>query len=141
MHLEYFQQGFKVSMVKHRSTKKSKGKHRIRARQRPVNEISEDDINFFAQSLEEKLESGVYPKLRELEKMLKPRLSSQKIIAVLGYLQRSKMIEVDLDGNIIWIRRDTSASAESGTLFDSAVMSEDFRKLLQNHNHTQQHAD
>ena len=128
-------------MVIHRSTKKSKGKHRIRARQRPVNEISEDDINFFVHSLEEKLESGVYPKLRELEKMLKPRLSSQKIIAVLGYLQRSRMIEVDLDGNIIWIRRDTSASAESGTLFDSAVMSEDFRKLLQNHNHTQQHAD
>ena len=106
-----------------------------------MNEINEDDINFFVHSLEEKLESGVYPKLRELEKMLKPRLSSQKIIAVLGYLQRSRMIEVDLDGNIIWIRRDTSASAESGTLFDSAVMSEDFRKLMQNHNHTQQHAD
>ncbi len=141
MHFEYFQQGIKVSMVIHRSTKKSKGKHRIRARQRPVNEINEDDINFFVHSLEEKLEAGVYPKLRELEKMLKPRLSSQKIIAVLGYLQRSRMIEVDLDGNIIWIRRDTSASAESGTLFDSAVMSEDFRKLLQNHNHTQQHAD
>jgi hypothetical protein len=141
MHFEYFQQGIKVSMVIHRSTKKSKGKHRIRARQRPVNEINENDINFFVHSLEEKLESGVYPKLRELEKMLKPRLSSQKIIAVLGYLQRSRMIEVDLDGNIIWIRRDTSASAESGTLFDSAVMSEDFRKLLQDHNHTQQHAD
>jgi hypothetical protein len=128
-------------MIKHGNTKKSKGKHRIRTKQRPVNEISEDDINFFVHSLEESLESGVYPKLRELEKMLKPRLSSQKIIAVLGYLQRSKRIEVDLDGNIIWIRRDTSASAESGTLFDSAVMSEDFRKLLQNHNHTQQHAD
>ena len=124
-------------MVKHGNTKKSKGKHRVRTRQRPVNEISEDDINFFVHSLEERIESGVYPKLRELEKMLKPRLSSQKIIAVLGYLQRSKMIEVDLDGNIIWIRRDTSASAESGTLFDSASMSEDFRKLMQNHNHTQ----
>jgi hypothetical protein len=44
---------------------------------------------------------------------------------------------VDLDGNIIWVRRDTSASTEGGTLFDSASMSEDFRKLLQNHNHTQ----
>jgi len=124
-------------MIKHGNTKKSKGKHRIRTKQRPVNEISEDDINFFVHSLEERLESGVYPKLRELEKMLKPRLSSQKIIAVLGYLQRSKRIEVDLDGNIIWARRDTSASTEGGTLFDSASMSEDFRKLLQNHNHTQ----
>ncbi|MGH9976976.1 MAG: hypothetical protein ACRD8Z_14240 [Nitrososphaeraceae archaeon] len=124
-------------MVKHGNTKKSKGKHRIRSRQRPENEISEDDINFFVHSLEERLESGVYPKLRELEKMLKPRLSSQKIITVLGYLQRSKMIEVDLDGNIIWVRRDTSVSAEGSTLFDSASMSEDFRKLLQNHNRTQ----
>jgi hypothetical protein len=128
-------------MVKHGNTKKSKGKHKARARERPVNEINDDDINFFVHRLEERLESGEYPKLRELEKMLRPRLSSQKIIAVLGYLQRSRLIEVDLDGNIIWIRRDTSASAESGTLFDSAIMSEDFRKLLQNHNHTQQHAD
>jgi hypothetical protein len=124
-------------MVKHGNTKKSKGKHRYSTKQRPVNEISEDDINFFVHSLEERLESGVYPKLRDLEKMLKPRLSSQKIIAVLGYLQRSKRIEVDLDGNIIWVRRDTSASTEGVTLFDSASMSEDFRKLLQNHNHTQ----
>jgi hypothetical protein len=122
--------------VKHGTTKKSKGKHRIRARQKPVNEISDDEISFFVHRLEEKLESGEYPKLRELEKMLKPRLSSQKIIAVLGYLQRSMMVEVDLDGNIIWIRRDTSGSVENGTLFDSAVMSEDFRKLIQNHNNT-----
>lgn len=119
------------------NTKKSKRKHRIRARERPVNEISDDDVNFFVHRLEEKLESGEYPKLRELEKMLRPRLSSQKIIAVLGYLQRSRMIEVDLDGNIIWVRRDTSGSVGSGTLIDSAVMSEDFRKLVQSYNHSQ----
>lgn len=127
--------------MKHGTMKKSKIKHRIRDRQRPVNEISDDDVSFFVHRLEENLESGEYPKLRELEKMLKPRLSSQKIIAVLGYLQRSKMIEVDLDGNIIWIRRDTSSSVRSGTLFDSAIISEDFRKLIQNHNHTQYHTD
>ncbi len=109
--------------------------------QRPVNEISDDDVNFFVHRLEERLESGEYPKIRELEKMLKPHLSSQKIIAVLGYLQRSRMLEVDLDGNIIWIRRDTSGSVESGTLFDSAIMSEDFRKLMENHNQTQYHTN
>lgn len=141
MHFEYFQKGFRVSRVKHGNTKKSKGKHRVRAKQRPVNEISDDDVNFFVHRLEEKLESGEYPKLRELERMLKPRLSSQKIIAVLSYLQRSRMIEEDLDGNIIWIRRDTSESVESGTLFDSAVMSEDFRKLMQNRSHRQHHTD
>jgi hypothetical protein len=127
--------------VQHGTTKKSKGKHRIRATRRPVNEISDDDVNFFVHRLKERLESGEYPKIRELEKMLIPCLSSQKIIAVLGYLQRSRMLEVDLDGNIIWIRHDTSGSVESGTLFDSAVMSEDFRNLMENHNHTQYHTN
>lgn len=127
--------------MQHGTTKKSKGKHRIRAIQRPVNEISDDDINFFVHRLEERLESGEYPKIRELEKMLKPCLSSQKIIAMLGYLQKSRMLEVDLDGNIIWIRGDTSGSVESGTLFDSAVMSEDFRNLMENHNHMQYHTN
>lgn len=137
MHFRNFQKGFRGSMVKHGNTKKSKGKHKIRARERPVNEISDDDVNFFVHRLEERLESGEYPKLRELEKMLRPRLSSKKIIAVLGYLRSSRMIEVDLDGNIIWLRRDTSGNIGSSTLIDSAVMSEDFRKLMQNHRPSQ----
>ena len=106
-----------------------------------MNEISDEDVNLFLHGLEEKLESGEFPKLRELEKMFKPRLSSQKIIAVLGYLQRSGMLEVDLDGNIIWIKRGTSRSVESRTLLDAAVMSEDFRRMIQTHNHTQYHTD
>jgi hypothetical protein len=106
-----------------------------------VNEISDEDIGFFLHGLEKKLDSGEFPKLRELEKMFKPRLSSQKIIAVLGYLQRSGMIEVDLDGNIIWIKRGPSGSFQSSTLFDAAIMSEDFRRMLQNHSDTQYHTD
>ena len=128
MIIEYIQKGFRTSEMKHNTTKKSKRKLGIRAGQRPANEISDDDINFFVHKLGERLESGEYPKLRELEKMLKPRLSSPKIIATLGYLQRSRLLEVDLDGNIIWIRCDTSGSIDSGTLYDSAVMSEDFQE-------------
>jgi hypothetical protein len=137
MHFKNFQKGFRRAMIKHGNTKRSKGKHKVRAREKPVNEIIDDDVNFFVHRLEERLESGEYPKLRQLEKMLRPRLSSQKIIAVLGYLQRSKMIVVDLDGNIIWVRRDSSGTIGGGTLIDSAVISEDFRKLLQNHSHSQ----
>ena len=102
-----------------------------------MNEISDEDVGFFLHGLEKRLDSGEFPKLRELEKMFKPRLSSQKIIAVLGYVQRSGMIEVDLDGNIIWLRRDTSGNIGSSTLIDSAVMSEDFRNLMQNHRPSQ----
>lgn len=80
--------------------------------------------------MEEELESGKYPKIRELEKMLRPTLSPPKIRAVLSYLQRSNMIEVDLDGNIIWIKRD---QFRSGTIYDSAVISEDFRELIHNY--------
>lgn len=105
-----------------------------------MNEISDEDVNFFILKLEEKLESGEYPKLRQIESILKPHLSSEKIIAILGYLRRSGMIEVDLDGNITWIRR-ASRITESSTLMDSAVMSDDFRKLIRNHNQQQYHTD
>jgi hypothetical protein len=70
--------------------------------------------------------------------MLKPALSSPKIIAILKYLEKSKMIEVDLDGNIIWLRQHRSAG---GTIFDSAVMNEDFRKLIQSYDEKDYSAD
>lgn len=84
------------------------------------------------------MRSGRYPKVRELEKMLKPELSSPKIIAVLGYLRRSKMIEVDLDGNIVWLRQHHSPGV---TILDSAVMNEDFRKIIQSYHETGHIAD
>lgn len=76
------------------------------------------------------MESGKYPKIRELDKMLEPTLSPPKIMAVLSYLQRSNQIEVDLDGNIIWIKRDPG---RVGTIYDSAIISDDFRKLIQDY--------
>lgn len=46
-----------------------------------------------------------YPKVRDLQKMLVPILNLDKINAILRYLKNSKKIEIDLDGNIIWIRQ------------------------------------
>jgi hypothetical protein len=80
--------------------------------------------------LEEELESGRYPKIRELDKMLRPILSPPKIMAVLSYLQRSNKIEVDLDGNIIWTKRD---HRRVGTIYDSAIISDDLRKLIRDY--------
>ena len=69
---------------------------------------------------------GRYPKIRDLQKLLKPRLDLFKINTILRYLERSKRLETDLDGNIIWIRVDGlndlikdliwSSIAEMGTI-------------------------
>ena len=49
-----------------------------------------------------------------------------KINAILKYLQRSKSLEIDLDGNIIWIHEERLNQQSS--LADVANISEDFRK-------------
>jgi hypothetical protein len=43
-----------------------------------------------------------------------------KINAILRYLERSKSLEIDLDGNIIWIREE---KAKHSTLADVANIS------------------
>ena len=48
-----------------------------------------------------------------------------KINAILRYLERSKSLEVDLDGNIIWIREEEGKPNQS-TLADVANISKDF---------------
>ncbi len=49
---------------------------------------------------------GSYSKIRDLQKLLRPRLDLFKINTILRYLERDKRLETDLDGNIIWIRED-----------------------------------
>jgi hypothetical protein len=50
-------------------------------------------------------------------------LDPVKINAILRYLERSKSLEIDLDGNIIWIREE---KANQSTLADVANISKDF---------------
>lgn len=66
-----------------------------------------------------------YPKVRDLQKLLHPTLNSVKINAILRYLERSRKLEIDLDGNIIWIRQDKDEANEL-SLAEVANISKDF---------------
>jgi hypothetical protein len=59
--------------------------------------------------------------------LLRPSLDLVKINAILRYLERSKSLEIDLDGNIIWIREERS---NQSTFADVAKISEDFQKYF-----------
>jgi hypothetical protein len=77
---------------------------------------------------------GSYPKIRDLQKLLKPRLDLFKINTILRYLERDKRLETDLDGNIIWIREDSN-NANKLTLAERANLSKEFLDLFsKNHN-------
>ncbi|MFZ0512823.1 MAG: hypothetical protein WAM14_14545 [Candidatus Nitrosopolaris sp.] len=65
-----------------------------------------------------------YPKVRDLQKLL-PTLNSVKINMILRYLERSRRLEIDLDGNIIWIRQDKDKANEL-SLAEAANISKDF---------------
>lgn len=69
---------------------------------------------------------GSYPKIRDLQKLLKPKLDLFKINTILKYLERAKRLETDLDGNIIWIREDISNSTDKLSLAERADLSKEF---------------
>jgi hypothetical protein len=68
---------------------------------------------------------GSYPKIRDLQKLLRPRLDLFKINTILRYLGRDKRLETDLDGNIIWIREDSNY-ANKLSLAERADLSKEF---------------
>jgi hypothetical protein len=72
-------------------------------KQRATNEITEEDLDFFLDTIKN---IGGYPKVRDLKTLLEPKLNLVKINAILRYLEKSKRLEIDLDGNIIWIREE-----------------------------------
>ena len=67
-----------------------------------------------------------YPKVRDLQKLLRPTLNPIKINTILRYLERSKRLEIDLDGNIIWIRQDMNETNHQLSLAETANISKDF---------------
>ena len=72
-------------------------------------------------------QSKEFTKVRDLQKMLRGNLNSVKVNTIFKYLVRSKIIEVDLDGNIIWIKKTENNQTR---LWERASISKDFRKLL-----------
>jgi hypothetical protein len=80
-------------------------------------------LNFFITILES---CNEYPKVRDLQKLLDPRLSPIKINTILRYLEKSKKLEIDLDGNIIWFQRGNTDNRVS--FLESANFSPEFFK-------------
>jgi hypothetical protein len=56
------------------------------------------------------------------------KLNSTQINTIFKYLERSKLIETDLDGNIIWIKK--KKIEEHQTLGDIINMNEQVKNLL-----------
>jgi hypothetical protein len=79
------------------------------------------DVNYFIDMIKD---VKPFPKLRDLRKLLSPTLSLDKINAILKYLERSKLILVDLDGNIVWIKN--SNVKETANLSETANFSKEF---------------
>lgn len=61
--------------------------------------------------------------------MLGYRLDPIKINTILKYLERSGRLQIDLDGNIVWIRSDNEVNHIS--FAEAANMSDDFKKYFQ----------
>jgi hypothetical protein len=67
--------------------------------------------------------------VRDLQKIFRPNLNPIKINTMLRYLERSKRLEIDLDGNIVWISQDKNRSNQL-SLAETANISEDFLEYL-----------
>ena len=76
---------------------------------------------------------NAYPKVRDLQKLLRPTLNPIKIKTILRYLERSKRLEIDLDGNIIWIRQDKNETNQL-SLAEAANISKDFLEYFSTKN-------
>ena len=72
--------------------------------------------------------SNDYIKIRNLQKIMGGKFSSTQINTIFKYLERSKLIETDLDGNIIWIKK--KKIDEHQTLGDLINLNEQVKNLL-----------
>jgi hypothetical protein len=86
-----------------------------------LNVYSEAEVDYFVNTIKN---VKPFPKLRDLRKLLSPVLSLDKINSILKYLERSKQIIVDLEGNIVWIKE--ANVKEDSNLSETANFSKEF---------------
>ncbi|HYP42671.1 MAG TPA: hypothetical protein VEQ18_01475 [Candidatus Nitrosocosmicus sp.] len=91
------------------------------------NDFSESDVEYFLSKIKD---ITPFPKLRELRKILTPHLTLDKIYDILRYLERSNLIIIDLDGNIVWIKEKNLR--EDSNLMDIGKFSSDFLEYFGN---------
>ena len=90
-------------------------------KRKPANEISDSEVKIFVEALQN---IGLpYPKVRNLNSILKNKLDEAKVNTILHYLERSKKLEIDLDGNIIWL---SAQEINQPSLAEKASFSSDF---------------
>lgn len=58
------------------------------------------------------------------------KLNSTQINTIFKYLERSKLIETDLDGNIIWVKKKKIDADAHQTLGDIINMNDQVKNLL-----------
>lgn len=90
---------------------------------RPANEITEQEIEHFLDAIRN---FEGYPRLRDLGRLL-PSIGDYKINVLLRFLERSKLIIVDNDGYITWVRKDRP---DELTLADVASIDEELKAFL-----------
>src|SRR5205823_11054293 len=91
-----------------------------------ADEITEVDIDYVLDTIKN---TGGNPKRRHLKRLLGPKLNLVKIKAILRDLEKSKRLEIDLDGNIIWIREE-GFNHHSVNLAEVANISPEFQEYF-----------
>lgn len=95
-----------------------------RLKKTPANEFSQEEVELFLSTIKQ---SNEYIKIRDLKKIFRNKLDLLKINSILKYLERSKIIEIDLDGNIIWIKNNTDRQL---TFWEKASTTSDCKGLF-----------
>lgn len=90
---------------------------------RPANEITEGEVAAFLEAIRN---FNGYPKVRDLGKMF-PHYGPFKINVILRYLERSKMIIIDSESHITWVRKD---GPDQLTIADVADISDELKEYL-----------